>query len=69
MATVPFGLEKGTVNAAAMLEDLVPREMKSAFAIKDIPWCSHAAMVSEQGTNDGRDPAKGLMNRRAEVCL
>ena len=43
--------------------------MKSAFAIKEIPWCSHAAMVDKRGPNDGGDPAIGLMNRRAEVHL
>ena len=57
------------VNAAKMLEQLVPKESKNAFAIEVIPWCSHAAMVEERGHNDGGDPAKGLMNRRAEVRL
>ena len=57
------------VNAAKMLEQLVPKESKNAFAIEVIPWCSHAAMVEERGHNDGGNPAKGLMNRRAEVRL
>ena len=56
-------------RVAGMLEGLVPREMKSAFAIKDVPWCSHAAMVAKRGPKDGGDPAIGLMNRRAEVHL
>ena len=57
------------VNAAAMLEDLVPTEPKNAFAIKVIPWCSHAAMAAERGGEDGGDRGKGLMNRRVEVRL
>ena len=56
-------------RVAGMLEDLVPNEMKSAFAIKDIPWCSHAAMEQKRGPKDGGDSAIGLMNRRAEVHL
>ena len=56
-------------NAAKMLEGLVPKESKNAFAIEVIPWCSHAAMAEERGHDDGGDPAKGLMNRRAEVRL
>ena len=57
------------VNIAAMLEQLVPKESKNAFAIKAIPWCSHAAMVEERKFVDGGDPAKGLLNRRVEVRL
>jgi len=57
------------VNGAEMLEELVPQKSKNAFAIKAIPWCSHAAMVEERKFEDGGDVAKGLMNRRAEVRL
>ena len=57
------------VNAAAMLREIVAKMSKDAFAIKAIPWCSHAAMVKERAFDDGRDPIKGLMNRRVEVHL
>jgi len=56
-------------NAAAMLEYIVPAKPKSAFAIKVIPWCSHAAMADERGSEDGENPARGLMDRRVEVRL
>lgn len=55
-------------KVAGMLRALVPTELKSAFAIKVIPWCSHAAMA-ERRSEDGGNPAKGLMNRRVEVRL
>ena len=54
-------------KAAKMLKGLVPKESKSAFAIKEVPWCSHDAMVEERKFKDYGDPAKGLMNRRVEV--
>ena len=57
------------VNAAAMLEDLVPAELKNAFAIKAIPWCSHTDMANERDGEDGEGRGKGLMNRRVEVRL
>lgn len=47
----------------------MPAELKNAFAIKAIPWCSHAAMTTERGGEDGEDRGKGLMNRRVEVRL
>ena len=57
------------VNAAAMLENLMPTEPKNAFAIKAIPWCSHTAMANERDGEDGEGQGKGLMNRRVEVRL
>ena len=39
------------------------------FAIKVIPWCSHAAMADERGDEDDGNPARGLMDRRVEVRL
>ena len=57
------------VNAAATLQEIAAKMSKDAFTIKAIPWCSHAAMVKERAFDDGRDPIKGLMNRRVEVRL
>ena len=56
-------------NAAAMLREIVEKMPKDAFTIKTIPWCSYAAMADERDFDDGKDPIKGLMNRRVEVHL
>ena len=56
-------------NAAAMLQEIVAKMPKDAFTIKAIPWCSYAAMADERDFDDGKDPIKGLMNRRVEVHL
>ena len=46
------------VNAAAMLENLLPTEPKNTFAIKVIPWCSHAAMAAERGAKTAKIGAR-----------
>ena len=56
-------------NAATMLQEIVAKMPKDAFTIKAIPWCSYAAMADERDFDDGKDPIKGLMNRRVEVHL
>ena len=57
------------VNAATMLQDLIPEEAKGDFVIKAMPWCSHANMKEQRSWDDRGDTAIGLMNRRAEVRL
>ena len=57
------------VNAAATLREIVEKMPKDAFTIKAIPWCSYAAMEEKRDFDDGKDPIKGLMNRRVEVHL